>query len=192
MALITIKEFVVEANRRELTCRLSIPDERLQSERPALLLTFYCTAQTKKIFTDAGHYTLDFDLPNRGDIVAMREALLAGRDPFAGFVSDGKAVVDACLARGLGADGNVVVCGVSRGAYCAIRLFADDIRFQAVAGLAPVTDWRVLGEFAAVRDRPEVASLALENWITQFRGRAVFLAIGNSDRRGGTQHCVCA
>jgi len=70
------------------------------------------------------------------------------------------------------------------------RLAAADPRIRAVAGLAPVTDWRALSEFAAVKERPEIKALALDNWAAELAGRAVFLAIGNADARVGSNCCV--
>ena len=105
------------------------------------------------------------------------------------FVQHGKAVIDACLAMELGT-GGIAVCGTSRAAYCALRLAAADERIGAIAGLAPVTDWRRLHEFAAHRRRTDVAALALEHWADKLAGRALFMAIGNRDRRVGTDACV--
>jgi hypothetical protein len=141
---------------------------------------------------------LSFDLPNHGarldafgeGIGGMCAAHLAGSDPFAHFVSDGGVVVDACRQLEIPGSERVVACGVSRAAYCTLRLAAVDRRILAVAGLAPVTDWRALSEFASVKDRPEIAALALDNRAAELAGRAVFLAIGNADARVGSDACT--
>ena len=86
--------------------------------------------------------------------------------------------------------GRIFVSGTSRGGYCALRLMATDRRIAATAAFAPVTDWRPLEEFAAVKDRPEVASLALTNFADALAGRAVWAAIGNRDVRVGTECCL--
>ncbi len=202
-----ITEIVIETPDGPLTCSLAAPTGP-PAAKPALLLTFGMTRQSALtedprhlpawIFTEAGHYALSFDLPNHGDrldafgegIGGMCAATLAGRDPFARFVSDGRAVIDACQRLGIPGSEHVVACGVSRAAYCALRLAAADRRILAVAGLAPVTDWRALSEFASVKERPEVAALALENWATALAGRAAFLAIGHADGRVGTDSCA--
>ena len=67
---------------------------------------------------------------------------------------------------------------------------AADPRITGVAGLAPVTDWRVLTEFATVRDQPEVAALTLDHWAESLANRAVFLTMGNHDTRVSTACCV--
>lgn len=199
----TITEFVVETEG--LTCALAAPP--VPAPDPALLLTFSGARQmamgrhpydlAAKAFTDAGHYALSFDLPNHGDridpygegIAGMCAALIAGEDPFTRFVADGEAVIDACLERGIGAGGTFAY-GISRGGYCAIRLAAADPRIRGVAGIAPVTDWRVLKEFAQVRDRPEVGAMVLDHFAPSLARRPVFLIIGNRDARVGTDCCA--
>ena len=203
-----ITEFEVSTDRGSLTCALASPANGEAAVEPALLLSFGGARQgalgeavhdlAAKLFVQAGHYALSFDLPNHGDLVdkygggitGMCAAFVAGDDPFARFVANGTAVIDACLERGIGQPGRIFVCGVSRGGYCALRLGAADDRIGGVAGLAPVTDWRILGEFNEVKDRPEVAALALENWAGDLAGRPVYLAIGNHDHRVGTHACI--
>jgi hypothetical protein len=80
--------------------------------------------------------------------------------------------------------------GVSRGGYCALRLAASEPRIAAVAAFALATDWRVVAEFAAVKDHPEVAALALTHHAASLAGRRVYLAIGNHDRRVETNACT--
>ena len=178
------------------------------STQPGLLLSFGMSrgsaltehphSLTAHAFLDAGRGVLSFDLPCHGErvgahgegIAGMAAALLAGDDPFATFVADGMHVIDACLERGWNRGGPIVVCGVSRAGYCALRLAAEDRRVAAAAGLAPVTDWRALTEFAAGAGLPVVAGLALERWAPQLADRPVFLAIGNRDQRVGTASCI--
>ena len=125
----TITEFVVETEG--LTCALAAPPA--PAPDPALLLTFSGTRQmalgrhpydlATKAFTDAGHCALSFDLPHHGDrvgpcgegIAGMCAALIAGEDPFARFVADGKAAIDACLKKGIGVNSGIFAYGISRG-----------------------------------------------------------------------------
>ena len=206
-----ITEIVIETPDGPLTCSLAAPDctpSGAPSAKPALLLTFGMTRQSAliedphhlpaQIFTEAGHHALSFDLPNHGEriddfgegIGGMCAAYIAGCDPFARFVTDGRAIIDACRRLGIPGSERVVACGVSRAAYCALRLAAADRRILGAAGLAPVTDWRALTEFASVRDRPDVAALALDHWAADLAGRAVFLAIGSADGRVGSDACA--
>lgn len=178
-----------------------------QKEASALLLTFSSTRQASfyeepfdipaRIFAGAGHAVVSFDLPNHGEQVngfgqgidGLRAAFCAGQDPFAHFVEQAIAVIDDCLAQGVGL-GGIFACGVSRAGYCALRLAAADKRIDGVAGLAPVVDWRNLREFAAVREQADVALLALDHRAEALAGRAIFLAIGNYDQRVSSAACV--
>jgi pimeloyl-ACP methyl ester carboxylesterase len=176
--------------------------------QPGLLLTFGMSRQSALgehphsipagAFLAAGRRVVSFDLPCHGErigrhgegITGMVAAFLAGDDPFTSFVADGAQAIDACLRHGLHAGGAVVVCGISRAGYCALRLAAADRRIAAVAALAPVTDWRQLHEWSATRERPEVAGLAIERCAQPLAGRPVYLAIGNRDERVGTASCL--
>ena len=178
-----------------------------QKEVSALLLTFSTTRQASfheepydipaRIFAEAGHSVASFDLPNHGEQVnafgqgidGLCAAFYAGADPFAQFIAQGKALIDLCLAQGIGR-GGIFACGVSRAGHCALRLAAADTRIAGVAGLGPVSDWRHLREFALVREQPNLALLALDQWADALAGRAVFLAIGNSDGRVSSAACV--
>lgn len=199
----TLTETVLDSTVGPLTYWLHPP----QAENARLLLTFSSTRQASfheepydipaRLFAEAGQAVVSFDLPNHGEqvnhfgegIEGMCKAFCAGEDPFTQFVAQGRAVLDACLASGIGR-GGIVACGVSRAGYCALRLAAADPRIRAVAALAPVTDWRALREFAAVRDDAGVAALALDHWAQRLAGRAIFLAIGNHDLRVSSTACV--
>ncbi len=205
--MFTITEKTITTPTGALTYMLHTPSAPQRAANPALLLTFSSTRQASfgeppydipaRIFAEAGHYVVNFDLPNHGEqinafgqgIVGMAAAFNAGQDPFEQFIRQGRTVLDVCLDHGIGA-GGVLACGVSRAGYCALRLTADDPRIQGVAGLAPVTDWRRLTEFAAMRQQPTVAALALDHYVDALAQRAVFLAIGNHDERVGTDACV--
>src|SRR5690606_36297904 len=112
----------------------------------------YCLAA--EYFLENGHRAASFDLPSHGDRVGaqrsgidgFRDAFVAGNDVFAGFVAEGKAVIDECIKRGIATPGRIAVGGTSRGGYMSLRLLAGDDRIVAGAGFAPVTDWRDLRE----------------------------------------------
>lgn len=205
--MITITTSTVATPAGPLTYWLHQPQASAPTAQPALLLTVSSTRQASfheepynipaRLFAAAGHAVVSFDLPNHGEqinhfgegITGMCAAFSAGEDPFAQFVTQGQAVIDACLAQGMGT-GGIVACGVSRAGYCALRLAAADPRIRAVAGLAPVTDWRALREFSTVRNQPAVAALVLDHWSEALAGRALFMAIGNHDRRVSSAACL--
>ncbi len=192
---------------KELVVAVSSPAEGKLAKDPALLLTFageretsllkepYCKAA--KIFLQNGHRAASFDLPGHGERVdkfgksigSFKNAFVAGTDVFANFAEDGRAVISECIRRGLAKPGRIVVAGTSRGGYMALRLLAGDDRVVAGAGFAPVTDWRMLTEFATVKNRADVADLRLANFAKRMTGRHVYLAIGKDDGRVSTEAC---
>ena len=201
------KEFSVEAKGEALGCLMAEPDEL--SDRPVLLLNFAAdrTATLKtepysitpRMFLDAGHRAASFDLPCHGDradsgkpqgIAGFCAEWQRGDDVFAGFVDEGRAVIDTLINRQLADPGRIFVSGTSRGGYCALRLMAADDRIGAAAAFSPVTDWRVLKEFTPVKEAPEIAELALTRFAESVAGRAVWTAIGNCDARVGTDACL--
>ncbi len=147
---------------------------------------------------ELGHRVASFDLPAHGarvdargsGIGGLRNLIFSDADPFARVIADGRAVIDECLRRGWAAPGRIAVCGVSRGGYFAARLAAADERVTAVALLAPVTDWRELREFAADRERPELAPLVLSRFAGPLARRRLYVAIGSADDRVGTDACT--
>ena len=206
-AMVSWREFSVEVQGQALTCLLAEPEEL--SDRPALLLNFAAdrTATLKtepynitpRMFLAAGHRVASFNLPCHGDrevpgqprgIAGFCAEWRRGVDVFTGFVDEGRAVIDALIERQLAEPGCIFVSGTSRGGYCALRLMAAEERIGAAAAFSPVTDWRVLKEFAEIRDTPEIADLALPRFAGSVAGRAVWMAIGNCDARVGTDACL--
>ena len=201
-----LTEFIVETRAGPLTCALAEPEKDGAAADSVLLLSVGGArmsaeqepSPTVRFFVEAGHPVVSFDMPNHGDLVdrhgqsigGMCAAFLAGDDPFDRFVDNGVAVIDACLEKGLADPQRIVVSGGSRGGYCALRLAAADRRINGTAALCPVTDWRCLKEFEAVKQQPEVAALALDHWAGELTGRPLFLLIGNHDHRVGTHACA--
>jgi esterase FrsA len=202
------EDFNVEAGGRRFVASVLSPVEGKLAKDPALLLTFagergmsllkepYCKAA--KAFLRGGHRAASFDLPGHGDrvdprfgksIASFKNALVAGTDVFANVAEDGRAVIGEYIQRGLAKPGRIAVAGTSRGGYMALRVLAGDERVAAGAGFAPVTDWRMLTEFAAARERADVAELRLAQFAGRMAGRGVYLAIGKTDDRVGTAAC---
>lgn len=182
-------------------------DQPLASD-PLVLLNFSADRKSSMVdgkhgsivkpFLDQGHRVVSFDIPCHGDrvddsgsgIAGMSASVAANKNPFDLFVEDAKIVIDELIKRGLARSGRIVVCGVSRSGYCAIRLIAADDRVAAAAALAPVTDWRALKEFYPIKDDPRVEKLALTNFADQLAGKRIYTAIGNADSRVGTDNCT--
>ncbi|MCC6796362.1 MAG: prolyl oligopeptidase family serine peptidase [Candidatus Hydrogenedentes bacterium] len=203
----TAEEFPVAVDGTTITVRVLTPPANKLAKNPALFMAFavdrnttltkrpYCLAA--EYFLENGHRALSFDLPSHGDRVGalrsgidgFRDAFVAGNNVFAGFVWEGKAVIDECIKRGLATPGRIAVGGTSRGGYMSLRLLAGDDRIVAGAGFAPVTDWRDLREFSEDKTREDVAALYLSNFIPALAGKHVFVAIGKTDERVSTAKC---
>lgn len=95
-------------------------------------------------------------------------------------------VLDELIARGLTDPRRIAAIGTSRGGFIALHFAAADLRVQAVAAFAPVTDLAALTEFKGAENAPLVRSLALGLQVKALAGRAVWLAIGDRDTRVGT------
>lgn len=204
----TFEEFAITRDGATFNVRVQSPPPGRLAAHPRLLLFLSADRQSAmpdgrygspgKAFIEQGHRVVSFDLLAHGErvdgygsgIAGLAARVAAGQEPFAAIVADGRAVIDECLRRGLAKRDGIFVAGVSRGGYCALRLAAADERIAAVAALAPVTDWRVLDEFAAQKDSPRVAALALENFAAPLAGRRMYVAIGNHDLRVGTDTCT--
>ena len=201
-------EFQVGSGGAGFKCTLVTPEEGLAGEHSALLLNISATAglalreetQNHPVqpFLDAGHFVASFDLPCHGERVrpgqgeslsGMGRAFLAGEDPFAQFVRDGRAAVDACLERGAG-NGRVAGYGVSRAGYCLLRLAAADPRLLAVAALSPVTDWGIPEEFTQTCPRTRTWPLRIHHRAGDLAATAVHLSVGSQDDVVGTRACV--
>jgi len=203
----THRKFTVEAPHASITCLLAEPSA--PAPRPALLLSFAVDRVTMlqrspfdipaRQFLAAGHRVVSFDLPCHGErgTPAVPGGLAGfcahwekGTDVFERFVEEGRAVIDALVLDGLAESGRVYVAGTSRGGYFVLRLMAADARVAGAAAYAPVTDWRAVSEFAAIRDQPSLTDLDLSRFAGPLAGRAVWVGIGNADRRVGTDHCL--
>ena len=214
-----IFEFKVKASGEEITCWLASPESSKLHAKSGLLLNISATRQYALLdptqnhptepFLDAGHHVLSFDLPHHGDrvkqdysnaittgdtdghIKAMGKAFMNGEDPFIQFVEDGIAALDACLEKGAAtSNGLIVAYGVSRAAYCCLRLAAVDTRIRAIAGPSPVTDWSLLPEFDDHVDRSITERLHIGNWVDQLADRAIYLSVGSQDNIVGVEACA--
>ncbi|MEF3302177.1 alpha/beta hydrolase family protein [Paenibacillus sp. GYB003] len=202
-----VSEHDVQRGGESLTYVLRRPEHPCSLEERLLLITVGADWKTHLLtepyrttadgFLANGHYALSFDIPCHGErtgphgegINGFRNAWLDGDDPFERFVRDAAAVIDDCIRLGFAQPGKIAVCGASRGAYMALRLLAADPRVVRAAGFAPVTDWRILSEFAPIREAAGLEALMLHRYADRLAGKPLFLAIGNRDERVGTLSC---
>lgn len=201
------EEFTVNVGGRKLVPRLVSPRKDRLARKPLLLLNLCADRETAltvepyclgvQLFLARGHRALSFDLPNHGQrvdqygegIQGWRNAWIQGEDRFRQFVEEASAVVARCLERGLAEPGRVVVYGISRGGYLALRLLAADPRVAAAAAVGPVTDWRELTEFATEKAREDLAGVRLARYAEALVGKRIFMVIGDSDQRVSTRSC---
>jgi len=204
----TSEEFTIDRPHGKLTVAMQTAAGKPLADDPLVLLNFTADRKSSMVdgkygsivrpFLEQGHRVVSFDLPAHGDridelgsgIAGMAASVVAGQKPFEAFVEDGKAVIDSLIKRGLAKSGRIVVCGVSRAGYCALRLAAADDRIAATSALSPVTDWAVLKEFTQSQNLPEVKALALTNFAEKLAGKRFYVAIGNADSRVGTDACT--
>lgn len=99
-------------------------------------------------------------------------------------------VLDHLIASGHTDSGKVAVCGTSRGGYLALQFAAHDGRVKCVAAYAPVTDLTALREFHGSEKNELVQSLSMIKQAGKLSGRAVWIIIGDSDDRVGTDHAI--
>ena len=200
----TLSDILLEANGRAFKLLLIEPPKQQLAADPQLMMTFsadrhHAIDQPEVAhFIEAGHRAISFDLPHHGDrvlpnhahgITGMRDAFLAGQDPFTMFIEDSIACIDACLKRNITNHG-IYLLGLSRGGYCALRLAACDHRVLAVSAIAPVTDWSILREFGSVANDIRVQNIALYHWARQLIDCHGFILIGNADHRVATHSCL--
>jgi len=200
--------FAIRSGSRQVTWSLIEPADDEQATDPAIVIVFAGTRSgvaaaesghdPAGAFVRAGHRVISMDIPSHGERVITGQpqglhglcaALEAGQDPFEPFVTDVVAVIDACVDRGIARAGRIFAAGRSRLGYAALRLAAADRRIGGVAAYAPVVDWRILSEFARVKDAPIAASVALAGFVDQLAARPILVIIGEHDERVGTA-CV--
>jgi hypothetical protein len=83
----------------------------------------------------------------------------------------------------------IAVAGLSRGAFIASHIAAQDPRIQWILGFSPLTKLTYASEFSSLQENPLAKSLNLQNLTNQLIGRQLRFYIGNRDVRVGTENC---
>lgn len=192
-------EFNVPVDDHEVIATIGLPPADQRAEDPLLLLTLGGVSThfvppnelPAEHFWERGHPVVSFSFGSMpGDLHDYRDAVLAGPDPTLGFIREAKAVIDACVERGWAKRDRVVVTGISRFGYLALRLVAADEQLTHVGAFSPVTDWKYLSEFEGYEDKPAVEAMRLTNYVEGLVGKRVYMAIGNHDERVSTLSCT--
>lgn len=152
------------------------------------MTTYQSYSYVAKALADRGWQPTWNDLPAHGADVRPDEVGLqplerwakrvaAGEDivtPFTRYVSDW--ITGQRLDR-------VVLVGVSRGGFMALHAAARDKRIDGVVAFCPVTDLRLLTEFAGHQVGGLASQLGLGYCADQLRGRPVWIQTPSIDAR---------
>lgn len=196
---VRVKSFQVPLDNRWVKAVIALPSEDQLADHPVLLLaiggprTHLVGANDlqAKHFLDRGHPVVSFDIGSMpGDLTIYRDNVIKGPDPALVFIREAQAVIRGCEEMGWSTPGRVVVTGISRYGYLALRLLAADDSLHIGGAFSPVTDWRALREFDGFEDRDEVSAMAVSNYIEGLVGKQIFMVIGNHDDRVGTAECA--
>jgi len=106
-----------------------------------------------------------------------------GYDMFSGYIKAVSRVITDIQRKKIAAPGRVIVVGVSRGGYIALRLAADP-RITDIVALAPVTNLQTLEEFSKYQVDQSV--YGLDGLATALTTKRTFFQIGSNDDRVGT------
>lgn len=194
-----VVEFSVMVKGQRVPAVMVSPGKDKLASDPALLLSIgtphrhlmeSTNNRPTRYFLERGHRVVCMEAPSVAQSIGtFGELTLEGLDPSQEFIDNAQGVIGHCIAQNWGRPGRIVATGISRYAYMALRLVAEDDRVQFCGGFAPVTDWRDLSELADVRDRKEIADLRLSKFADKLAGKKIYLTIGNHDERVGTKSC---
>lgn len=146
-----------------------------------------------------GWLAVSLDIPGHGGehrqgeppgIEAWRVRIQKGQpfvDELARRVS---AVLDHLILEKAIDPARIAIEGTSRGGFLAAHVAAREPRFKAVVMYAPVTNLELVTEFQPVKDHPGQKALALSHYAEKLADRRIWLVIGNSDGRVGTDSAI--
>jgi dienelactone hydrolase len=146
-----------------------------------------------------GFLQVSMDLPSHGadqppnvknSLKHWRERLERGDDFLPPFLARASSVLRYLIDQGYTDPQHVAVCGTSRGGFVALHFAAREPRVRAAAAFAPVTDLVALTEFAGMESHAATRALALVQVADRLADRAVWITIGSTDHRVGTEHAV--
>ena len=171
---------------------------------PADTLEDEYTGSTPRGLVGEGYSVVTFSPPGHGQFGVMeggeprnglevfREQLVSGQDVVQEHFERTRAVRDHLETLSRGSLGEIVVGGISRGAYAAmISAAALGPAVDAALLYAPVTRLTTLREFHGFEEAPLVAANHLLAWIERMPALSLYANIGCDDERVGTEDCLC-
>jgi dienelactone hydrolase len=119
-----------------------------------------------------------------------RSRLEKGPPLVGAFTARASTVLDHLIKEGYTDEKRVSAAGTSRGGFMALHLAAAEPRVGAVIAFAPVTDLRVVTEFAGLDKNQAIRDVNLVQHVDKLAGRHVWICIGNNDQRVGTDEVI--
>ncbi len=128
-------------------------------------------------------------LPAAGAMKIWADDFAKGRNCIGEFLDSAQLAVDFAIKERFVDPSKLAVAGLSRGAFIAAHLAAQDARFRHVLGFAPLTRLCKIKEFASLQENRLAHSLDLSHLGEKLSDRHLRLYIGNDDTRVGTRDC---
>lgn len=119
-----------------------------------------------------------------------RARLESDEDFVAPFNQKISSIIDHLIAEGYSDPDRIAMVGTSRGGFMGLHAMAAEPRIRWGIAFAPVTELPILGEFHGLENHPLTKSLALLNVADQLVGRPLWMCIGSTDERVGTDALI--
>jgi dienelactone hydrolase len=189
--------------------RFGLIGERSARPAPALIYPFSFEllqkepsyAELSRLALKRGIISIILDEPGTGEdarpdedransLKAWRARLDRGEDFTGAFNRYARTVLDYVVKEGYADPNKVAAWGCSRDGYLAFHLAAVEPRIRAIVANSPVTDLLALTEFKGTTHNQEAEALSLAHLAPALAGRAVWIDIGNNDRRVDSDRVV--
>ena len=164
------------------------------------------TSLTSKDFNNVGqllvphgYICVSLDVPGHGEdtragepggISSWLTRLGKGENFVEVFTKRVSQVLDYLVAEKYTDPTRVAALGTSRGGFIALHCAIAEPRFKCVIAVAPVTRLSNLREFAGTEKNEAVQALTPIKFADKLAGRGVWMVMGNSDDRVGTEDCI--
>jgi hypothetical protein len=137
-------------------------------------------------------FTIPFHGPEFEKSKAMEEwsrAIRNHQDFLKPFVQKSLQNIQYLIELGYVDEQQMMIGGLSRGAFIATHIAAEESRLKTLVGFAPLTQLTILKEFHDLQDHPLVQVYSLLHLIPKCIDKHLRFYIGNRDLRVGTTEC---
>jgi dienelactone hydrolase len=139
---------------------------------------------------DGPCYGFDLKPGEKEGLPGWRERIEKGEPFIEDFAARTSHLLDHLIKEGYTDPNRVVVSGSCRGGFLALHWAAREPRVKCVLAFTPLTDPRVVREFAGMENHPALGAMAIHNHVDKLADRAVWSCLGNADDRVGTDSCL--